>query len=77
MPSAISQKMPKSTLKTSSRTKGDGKLSGRLMTIEESDAILIKYGFRPATPEEIKRGREAEARTKAMRSKSGKKLVAA
>ena len=69
MPSKTSQKTPKSTLKTSSRTKRDGKLLGPLMTVEKSDAILKEYGFRPATQEEIKKGREAEARTKAMHSK--------
>lgn len=39
------------------------------MTIEESDAVLHKYGARPATAEEIKRGREAEARTKSLPAK--------
>jgi hypothetical protein len=70
MPSAISKKTPKSTLRTSSRTKTcDGKLLGRLMTTEESDGVLRKYGARPATVEEIKRGRKAEARTKSLPAK--------
>ena len=69
MPSATLPKTPKSTLKTSSHTKCDGKLLGRLMTVEESDAILRKYGARPATPEENRIFREAEARSKAKYSK--------
>jgi len=74
MPSATLKKTPKSTLKTSSRTKCDGKLIGRLMTVEESDAILHKYGARQATPEESRMFREDEARSKA---KHSKRLLAA
>ena len=69
MRSTTLQKTPKSTLKTSLRTKRDGKLIGPPMTNEEFEAILLKYGARPATPEEIKRGREAEAHSKAKHSK--------
>ena len=74
MPSTTLQKTPKSTLKTSLRTKRDGKLIGPHMTNEEFEAIVIKYGGRPMTPEESRAFRESEARYKAMHSK---RLVAA
>jgi len=44
------------------------------MTVEESDAILHKYGARPATPKESRMFREDEARSKA---KHSKRLLAA
>jgi hypothetical protein len=62
-------KTPKSTLPISSHTKRDGKMTGSRMTAAESDDILMKYGFRPATAEESRIVREAESRTKAKHSK--------
>jgi len=72
MPSTTSQKMQKSTLKTSLHTKS--KPEADRFTVEECDAILKDYGFRPATSEESRIVREAEARSKA---KHSKRLIAA
>jgi len=55
-------------------TKGKRKVAAGGFTERECDDILKKFGFRPATPEESRVLREAEARTKA---KQAKRLIAA
>jgi hypothetical protein len=74
MRSAISQKMPKTTSRTSLPTKGKKKSSKDVFTVRDCDAILKEFGFREATPEESQTARAAEARTK---SRHSKRLLAA
>ena len=74
MPSVISQKMQKTILRTSLRTKGPKAAIKDVFTVRDCDAILKEYGFRPATTEEVATAREAERLTKA---KQAKRLLAA
>ena len=57
--------MPKSISPTSSRIECPGRLTGSLMSAKEFDGIVIEMGGRPATPEESRLFREANARTDA------------
>jgi len=57
-------------------TKGKRKVAASGFTERECDDILKKFGFRPATPEESRVLREAEARTKAKQAKQAKRLIA-
>jgi hypothetical protein len=74
MPSVISQKMQKTTLRTSLRTKEPKAAVKDVFTVRDCDAILKEFGFRPATTEEVATVRDAESRTKA---KQAKRLLAA
>ena len=74
MPSVISQKMQKTTSRTSLLTKEPKAVVKDVFTVRDCDAILKELGFRPATTEEVATVREAESRTKA---KQAKRLLAA
>lgn len=69
MPSATLRKMPKTTSPISSPTERAGRLVGPLMTVDESDQILRKHGFRSSTPEESRAARKAIARADALISR--------